>query len=317
MTALYIILGIVGFVLFSCLLVNCVIVPIVIFKILLVRTKPEKWSRNCSWDNEEQKRMFALGEEWGEKYKDFHRQVSVTSDGFKLVGEYFDFGCDRAVIIVSGRMETCVYSYYFAEPYRKMGYNVLAIDNRSHGLSEGRYNTVGMLEYRDLLKWSAFLHDECHVKSVWFHGICIGSATALNALTAKDAPDYLAGLTNDGMYLHFGDMLEKRIKERKHAPQPTTEIILLLIKLVSGKNPKKYSPVNCIGEMKKPMLFLYSKEDIYSTPADIGQMYEKCGSEKKQIVWLEKGIHSHVRINAVEKYDGTIEEFLKENQPEI
>lgn len=311
MLVLYITLGILGAFLLFYALPNLLIAT-VIYRTLLVRTNKKKWSRECSWDDPEQIEMFAEGERWGKENEKYHKRVSIKNDGLNLVGEYFDFGFDKSVIIVPGRMETCVYSYFFAEPYKNAGYNVLAIDNRSHGLSDGRYNTVGMKEYRDLIAWAKFLHDEYKIKNIWFHGICIGGATALRAFTCENPPDYFEGLTVDGMYLHFGDMLEKRIKERKHSPHPCTEIVMAYIKLVSGKNPAKNGPIACIDKMNKPTLFLYSKQDIYSPESEITKLYDKCPAKKK-IVWFEKGIHSHIRINAPELYDKTIEDFIREN----
>lgn len=311
MIGLYIALGIVGGVLVFYVFPN-LLVATVLYAKLLVRTSKKKWARNCSWDDEEQIKMFAIGEEWGIEHEKYHSQVSVRSGKYNLVGEYFDFGYDKAVIVVPGRMETCVYSYYFAQPYEKIGYNVLAIDNRSHGLSDGRYNTLGLKEYRDLLEWAKFLHNEKGVSKIWFHGICIGASTALNAFVCDDAPDYLEGLTVDGMYIHFGDMLEKRIRERGHAVHPCLDIVMQEIKVHAGKNPAKNGPIHCIDKMNRPMLFMYSKEDVYSDAESIGAMFEKCGSSKKTIKWFDKGIHSHIRINAEEEYDKTIIDFVKE-----
>ena len=110
------------------------------------------------------------------------------------------------------------------------------------------------------------------------------------------------------MYLHFGDMLEKRIKERGHAVHPCVDIVMQMIKVHAGKNPAKCGPISCIDEMRKPMLFIYSKEDVYSDKESIGKLFEKCGAEDKKLVWFDKGI----RINAEEKYDETIMNFVKE-----
>lgn len=313
MIALYIVLGVIGAFLLFYGFPN-LLISSVLFQKLLVRTNREKWSRQCSWDDEEQQEMFARGEMWGEENAAFHRSVSIKSGKFRLAGEYFDFGFRKAVIIVPGRMETCVYSYFFAEPYKKMGYNVLAIDNRAHGLSEGKYNTLGMKEDRDLLAWAEFLHTECGVEKVWFHGICIGAATALNAFTAKDAPDWLEGLTADGMYLHFKDMLVRRIRARKHFAHPVAELVMFYVTLVSGKNPARHGPIHCIGNMTKPVLFLYSKEDIYSDPAAVQTLFDRCAAPQKEIDWFEKGIHSHIRINNEARYDALIENFLKAAQ---
>ena len=64
--------------------------------------------------------------------------------------------------------------------------------------------------------------------------------------------------------------------------------------------------------MKKPMLFIYSKEDTYSIPKYGQLLYDTCGSDKKRLVWFDHGVHSHVRINAPEKYDDTVIKFLKD-----
>ncbi|MGN1094083.1 MAG: alpha/beta hydrolase family protein, partial [Candidatus Neoclostridium sp.] len=78
-----------------------------------------------------------------------------------------------------------------------------------------------------------------------------------------------------------------------------------------GKSVKKDGPLALMKKLDKPILFIYSKMDEYSRPEKAQQLYDACRSDKT-IVWFEKGVHSHVRINAVEKYDGAIERFLSE-----
>lgn len=292
-------------------LIPVIIISSVIYTVLLVRTDKEKWSRTVSWENEEQQAMFDTGKAWGDLYEENRKEVTITSCGFKLVGEYFDFGSDKVALIIPGRMESGTYSYYFAEPYRALGYNILAIDNRSHGLSEGKYNCVGLKEYKDILAWMKYAHDELNNKSVIIHGICIGSATALNALVQKDAPDYVEALIADGMYINFKENFKNHLIERGKSVFPYTQIVMFIITLVAKKSPNKICPINQIENMKKPMLFIYSKEDIYSVPKYGTLLYEKCGSEKKKIEFFEHGEHSHVRINDVKKYDKTITDFVK------
>lgn len=284
----------------------------VIYTTLLVRKNKKKWSRECSWEDEEQQRMFDEGKAWGEGYSANMTSVEVKSGKLRLVGEYFDFGFDKAAIIIPGRMETSMYSYYFAEPYRKAGYNVLAIDNRSHGLSDGRYNCLGLKEYADITAWAKKLHDELGVKEIVLHGICIGSATALNALTFGDAPGYITAMVADGMYVSFRESLANHIKERKHSLFPCLGQVMWMIKTVSGKSADKYAPINQIKKLDRPILFIYSKEDAYSLPEKGEELFAACASENKKIVFFDHGAHSHVRINNTEKYDETIIGFLTE-----
>ena len=84
MIALYIFLGIIGAALVLYVFPNLLIASVV-YRILLVRTSKKKWSRNCSWDDEEQKKMFALGEEWGKEREKYHERVSIKSGKFKRI----------------------------------------------------------------------------------------------------------------------------------------------------------------------------------------------------------------------------------------
>ena len=289
-----------------------IIGSIIMYRILLVRTSPEKWSRTCSWENEEQQRMFDEGKEWGDKYEEKCTQVSINSEGFRLVGEYFDFGNNKVVIIIPGRMESGTYSYYFAEPYRKAGYNVLAVDNRSHGLSEGKYNCVGLVEYVDILHWIRFAHDTLNNEKVVIHGICIGSATGLNAIVNEECPSYVSGFVADGMYINFKENFKNHLIERRKPVFPFTDIVMKLIEIHAKVSPTEVCPLNQIRDVFIPILFIYSKEDIYSTPENGQLLFDKCRSPHKRIQFFEHGEHSHVRINNVKKYDETIINFLKE-----
>lgn len=309
MIALWIILTLLGVVILF-YIIPTLIISNVIFTVLFVRNSKEKWSRTVSWDDEEQREMFAQGEAWGKKYDEYRKSVDIYSQKFHLFGEYFDFGNDKAVIVIPGRMESGTYSYYFSEPYRKAGYNVLAIDNRSHGLSEGRYNTIGLKEYKDILAWAKYLHDDLNISSVIIHGLCIGSATGLYAITDKSCPSYIKGMVADGMYVNFNETLKNHHIERKKPTFPYVSEMMFMMTLIAHKRPKKWGPINVIKKLNKPILFIYSKEDIYSLPDKAELLYETCPVKEKRIKFFPKGAHSHVRINNTSGYDDEISRFL-------
>ena len=309
MIALYVALGIIGAALLF-YFIPTFLISWRIFFVLFVRNNKKKWARGLSWDNEEQQKMFDEGEEFFKENESFCKQISIKSGKYSLVGEYFDFGFDKAVIIIPGRMETCLYSLYFAKPYKESGYNVLAIDNRSHGLSDGRYNTVGLKEYEDIIAWSKKLHDDLGVKEIVYHGLCIGSATALYALTSENAPDYAKALIAEGMYTDFRELFKNQLIARKKPLFPAVSEVMCMLSVVSGKNVAKNGPISCIGKMKRPVLFVYGKKDVFSTPEIAEKVYSACSS-KKRLTWFDEGVHSHLRINAPEKYDNEIKEFLK------
>ncbi|MBQ3331054.1 MAG: alpha/beta hydrolase [Ruminococcus sp.] len=281
-----------------------------LYAVLLVRTSKKKWGRECSIpDDEEYKRMFDIGIAWDEKYASYKQPVEIVSDGFKLVGEYYDFGSDISVIIIAGRMESLLYSYYFAEPYRRLGYNILVIDNRAHGLSEGRFLSLGFKEYRDILRWGELLHDRFHQKSIVLHGICIGSSVGLFALCAPECPEYFKGMVAEGMYTTFCDSFVNHLIDGSHKKEPATFFVMHYIKLFTGADVVHDGPLYRIDQLRKPILFIHSREDVFSLPEEVQRVYDRCQSEKK-LVWFDKGAHSRVRINAPERYDETVIDFF-------
>ncbi len=289
------------------------ILPYILYSILLVRgNNKKKWGRECSIpDDEEYKRMFDIGIEWEKKYHSHKTEVDIVSDGYHLFGEYFDFSGKTAVIIIAGRMESLLYSYYFAEPYRALGFNVLVIDNRSHGLSDGRVHSLGYKEYRDLINWGKLLHDRFHNENIVFHGICIGSSAALFALTSEGCPDYFKAMVAEGMYTTFHDSFKNHMIDGNHPVYPWTPFIMLYIRLFSHADAIHDGPLYRIDRLKQPILFIHSKEDRFSLPNEVQLVYNKCKSKKK-LVWFEKGAHSRVRINDQEGYDQAIADFYRE-----
>lgn len=291
-----------------------IVIAGVIYTILLVRTSKKKWGRDVLLpeNDDEYAGMYHEGLEWGELYSDYMREVEIKSGRYRLVGEYFDFGGEKAAIIIAGRMESLKYSYYFAEPYRRAGYNVLVVDNRAHGYSDGVFCCLGYREYADMQCWSRLLVEELHNKAVFLHGICIGSSVALFALCDENCPDYIEGMCADGMYVNFAESFKNHMIEDHRPKVIFSWLVFMYMRIFSHANVTSDGPINRIYRLKKPILFIHSRQDTYSTPDQAEKLYEKCKSPNKRLVWFEKGRHSRVRVNAPEKYDNTIIEFLKD-----
>lgn len=283
-----------------------------IYTNLLVRETDDKWGRVCSFpEDKEYSEMYEQALSWKELYSDHMKPVSVVSDGLHLAGEYYDFGSDRAVIIIPGRTESCLYSCYFAEPYRKSGLNVLTIDNRAHGLSEGKYPALGFSEYRDLLAWGKMLNEDFSIRQVYLHGICIGASAALFALCDKNCPSYMAGMVADGMYTTFFDSFKAHMIEDHHPVFPVAHEIMLRIYMNTGAKPISDGPVKRIGDLDRPILFLHSREDTFSLPEKTESLYNMCKA-KKSIHFFDKGAHSRIRYKNTDEYDQQIIGFMRE-----
>ena len=305
---LYLLFGLLGSIAAWFLL--SLVAAFVVYSIVLHRWSKRKWTRECSSDDARQHEMYAEGLEWGAARKGSMKEVSIERAGLTLYGEYYDLGFDRTAVIISGRTEGLRYAYYFAKPYAESGFNIFVFDQRAHGISDGHCNTLGFEESKDLLKWCEYLHDVLGSGPIYLHGICIGSACGLYALIREGAPDYIIGLTADGMYSNFYRSFVNHAREKVRHTFPVSNMVDWWMRLFTGHSMRK-GPIDCIDRYHKPLLMLHSLEDTYSVPKYAEELYGKASASDKRLVWFAHGQHSMLRYTDKEKYDATIKEYLK------
>lgn len=277
----------------------------------LKRRSKEQWSRDVP-DSlpADSQQMYDVGLKWGRDNAHNKRDVHVVRDGVNLYGEYYDFGNDRCAMILSGRTEGLRYGYYFAIPYANNGYNVLVVDPRAHGLSDGEYNTVGFEESLDDIQWIKMLQSDFGIKSVVLHGICIGAAGGVLAMTNPDCPSCVDALVAEGMFPNFAESVKNHLIERHRTPA-LVHMIDVWKKKFTGHSMKK-GPIDVISRLDKPLLMLHSREDAYSKPYYAQRLYDLAASKHKRLVWFDHGRHSMLRITDTNKYDSQIAAFLVE-----
>ena len=275
-----------------------------------MRHNKEHWGRTVSVVTDETLFMDDEGLKWQEQYDAYKKDVHIVYDGLNLYGEYYDLGYDRAVIILSGRTESLRYGYYFAKPYSDAGYNVLVIDSRCHGYSDGTYLTLGFEESKDDLAWAAFLHDTYGLQTIVFHGICMGAAGGMLAITSAQCPEYIKGIVTEGMYANFSESMKNHLIERKKLLFPVMQCLDYQFKKNTGHS-MRHGPIDVIGTMDKPLLMIQSKMDKYSSPSLAVKMVGLCPSKEKKLVLYEHGDHSMLRMTDTELYDSEVTLFLQ------
>ena len=294
-------------------IVSLLILSYILYSVLLVRTSKKKWQRGPSMPEvPEYKKLYDCGADWRLRNASKKEDVSIRNGRFSLYGEYYDYGSDKAVIILPGRMETCYYSAFFAEPYEKAGYNVLTIDPRAHGKSDGRYNSLGYKEWSDVIAWAKMLHEEKRIRMIVLHGVCIGSSAACFTLTNDLCPDYVAGMVGEGMYTCFNATFRTHLEHQGHRYFPIGNLAMMYLRIFGGANVVTDGPFKRLPLLKKPILMLHSREDIYSLPEKAEKMYETIKAPKK-LVWFATGGHSMIRIHNEEnriRYDEAVRRFL-------
>ena len=280
-----------------------------IYHLTLKRRSKDSWSRDLPSSLDKASiDMYNIGEVWHKEHIQYKKDVHIKRDELNLYGEYYDLGKDTCAVILSGRTESLRYGYYFANSYSKRC-NILVLDPRAHGWSDGIYNTVGFEESKDIVEWIKYMNKEYNVNSFVFHGICIGSAGGLLALVNEDCPKLVKGFVAEGMFPNFGESVKNHIIERKRSTFLTYYFVNRWMIHHTGHS-MDIGPINFIDKLEIPLLMLHSKEDLYSTPEYAQKLFDLAGSKNKKLIWFEHGKHSFLRYTDTNKYNESINDFL-------
>ncbi|MCL2442614.1 MAG: alpha/beta hydrolase [Treponema sp.] len=289
---------------------------ILVFYNTIYRNPRKKRTRECTNKKDEQQmRMFAEGITWSEQFKDKTDELHIINEGLNLYGEYINFGFDKCAVILQGRTESLLYSYYFADVYAKNGYNILVIDIRAHGLSDGKYRTAGIKESNDLVVWIKLISEKYNIHDFTLHGICVGGAAAVytHVKLKNQGSNLIKRIVTDGLFHTNFEIFKKHFEMFKKRPFPILYIVFFLARILAKVRFFEENPIKYIKDIDIPILFIWSAKDLFCVKPKCEDLFETCASKYKEIYFFPEGRHSHVRSSQAAEYDKVIEKFLQKH----
>ena len=120
-------------------------------------------------------------------------------DGLRLHGQLLQQpGAKGTILLFHGYRSSWIADFSIVLPYYySLGYNLLAVDERAHGQSEGVYITFGVHERRDAVTWARYA--EKHFgpgHPLFLGGLSMGATTVLLA-SALELPPSVRGVIAD------------------------------------------------------------------------------------------------------------------------
>ncbi len=245
------------------------------------------------------------------------QDLYVTSyDGLRLHASYLPAATpsNKVVILHHGftgkPRENAIHAKYFHD----RGYEVLLLDMRAHGLSEGKYVGFGILDRHDTLAWvnearQRFGQD---VKIV-LHGTSMGAATVLMSLGLPEVQEHVSAAVADCAFTSPSAIFSHVIREYFHIPitAPIIKANGIITKATAGYSFDDYSTLEALKTNKVPVLFVHGKADKF-VPLSMGnENFEACTSKKQQLLVDDAGHGGSVMENR-ELYESTESSFLGE-----
>ncbi|MDO4489017.1 MAG: alpha/beta fold hydrolase [Eubacteriales bacterium] len=220
--------------------------------------------------------------------------VTVQSyDGFTLFGRHYPAAPDAPwLIMFHGYKSGAERDFCGGMPYGvKSGYNVLLVDQRAHGRSEGRCLTFGVKERHDCLTWINYVLSVAGPDAkIVLYGMSMGAATVLMA-AGLELPGNIVGIVSDSGYSSPSGIIKKVLKDR-HFPQfPTYSLLRLGGMLFGGFDIEEASAVMAMESCDIPVLFIHGEDDRF-VPCEMGiENYEHCKSEHKMMLTVPGAGH--------------------------
>lgn len=195
-----------------------------------------------------------------------HQDLMIDSvDGLKLHGIYIPAidSTHETIILVHGYDSDSTQMLPLAKSYHYQNYNVLAIDLRCHGQSEGEYITFGAKESDDINSWMDYLLQVDSNAKIMLHGVSMGATSALLA-SAKVMHTSLKGVISDCGYTSFEDQLRYLTKKHFHLPGNTfLPGVSFWIKKVAQFDYQSANALNAICIKGVPTLFFHGQNDTF------------------------------------------------------
>lgn len=242
--------------------------------------------------------------------------VEVLSyDGLRLVGRYYHL-TDGAPLIIFFHGYRCsslrdgngIFLYS-----RKLGYNVLLVDQRVHGLSEGKTITFGIKERYDCKKWVEYAIERFgETQKIYLCGLSMGAATVLMASNIG-LPKNVIGILADCPYSSPKAILCSVMKNMGFAPKPTYWLARLSARLIGGFDVEETSAIEAVKESDIPTLIIHGDADTF-VPCSMSMDCQLAGENHVDLLLIKGAGHGMSHCVDTPSYEKAVLDFFKKTQ---
>lgn len=241
-----------------------------------------------------------------------NKEVMVTSsDGLKLHGTFFPCaGSDKIVICFHGYTSEGLNDFSsIAKFYLEERFNLLIVDERAHGKSEGKYIGFGCLDRHDARIWIdeavKLLGPDCRIL---LHGISMGGATVLMT-TGLKLPHQVKAAISDCAFTSAWEVFSHVLRSMYHLPAfPIMNISDGIAKSRAGYGLNECNARDEVKKAEIPILFIHGDADTFVPCSMAYELYDACRPEKELVV-VEGASHAEAYYKDPEKYENAVRSF--------
>ena len=230
-------------------------------------------------------------------------------DNLKLHGLFINNNTNKTIVCVHGyKAKDGLYDFGMSAKFlNSLGYNLLFVDNRAHGLSQGKYIGFGVLDSIDVNSWIDYLVINMNQETIILYGMSMGGATVMNAQNNK-----AKAIIADCGFASGYDEVAYQIKKMYHLPAfPLVPISNILLKLLAKYSLKDKEAYKSIKNYHNNLLIIHGGKDHFVPTGDAYKIFDNATCHKKILI-VPGASHTKSYLKDSKLYEQTFKEFLDE-----
>lgn len=192
----------------------------------------------------------------------------------------------------------------------ELGHNLLLVDQRSHGKSQGRSIAFGVQERWDVLSWVSYALERFGEDTkILLYGISMGAATVLMA-SELELPENIKGIIADCPYASPKAIICKVAEHRGINAKLVWPFIRLGGRLYGGFEIMESSAVTAVKKAKLPILLLHGEADNF-VPCAMSHEIARSNPEHIQLYTFPNAGHGLSYLEDTPSYKKIVTEFIE------
>lgn len=250
----------------------------------------------------------------GFEEESFEAVFILSREGLKLTGRYYHVADGAPVqILCHGYKGNSVRDFCgMWQVAKELGHNVLLIDQRAHGKSQGHTITFGILESKDVLGWIEYINSRFGEVPVILGGVSMGAATVLMA-SGLSLPGNVKAVIADCPFDAPTNIIKKVLGQDMGLPVKLVYPLIRLGGMAYGRfNLDADSPVAAVRRAKLPILLIHGDDDHF-VPYDMSCNIHAAAPEKIEFHTIPGAGHALDFPTAPEEFKRIVRDFLKKH----
>lgn len=234
-------------------------------------------------------------------------------DGLKLAASYYDNHSNTTILLFHGYRSDGKFDFACAvKYYLEIGLNVLVVNQRANGESEGILTTFGIKERRDVVSWTRFINEKYAPQNIFLSGVSMGATTVMMAANL-DLPTNVRGIIADCGFTSAPDIIKKVAKQAfKINTTPIIPILNLMCKIFGNFSLYETTTVKALSESDIPVFFIHGRCDGF-VPCEMSEISHRAARAEKHICIVDNADHGLSFLVDSENIKKQISEFVRQH----